>query len=657
LDGKLYYTAPVDFTGSSSGTTYCVDLRTGEEIWSSNQIRALSFGYIYNLWNPNQHGVFPPILFTSNFAQAFDGFTGFPLFNVTGVPTGQTTVGPNGEILRLVLTNTGTPTNPQWYLSEWNSSRIWATLANILGTGVVNSPTLYNYSYTNGTTLSTFDAQNAGVTQPTISLPAGRDLNQPATSNYVVYANVVNSSSSIYSYDWNVSVPWLNTLTSTTGVLSAYCNDVLLCYNTSQPAVLAGSSIPSFGGTGSTPTPSVPYTYFAINLNASKGAIGTILWSNTLQPPAGNVTAVYAGTDPVGRVFLEEYKQTMQYVAYSLNTGAKLWGPSAPENALAYYGNQFSGGKMAQLAYGNLYSTGFGGIMYCRNEQTGDLLWTFGNGGTGNSTYAGFYTGYGTYPTFVTAIANGIVYTEVTEHTILDPIYKGAMTRAINATDGTEVWTLSDYTGGGGSSVSFAIADGFATWFNGHDNQIYSVGRGPSATTVAASPKVSVNGDSVLVEGTVIDTAAGTKQDEQAARFPNGVPAVSDASMGDWMGYVYQQKPFPSTATGVEVTLDAVDPNGNWIHIGTATSDSSGMFKKMWTPEVPGEYTVIATFPGTNGYWPSYAETAIGVDEAPPATPTPTPAAPLPPFDLYIAIATVVIVIAIVLVGVWIKKK
>ena len=34
--------------------------------------------------------------------------------------------------------------------------------------------------------------------------------------------------------------------------------------------------------------------------------------------------------------------------------------------------------------------------------------------------------------------------------------------------------------------MSYAIADGYATWFNSYDNQIYSVGRGPSATTVEA---------------------------------------------------------------------------------------------------------------------------------------------------------------------------
>ena len=35
-------------------------------------------------------------------------------------------------------------------------------------------------------------------------------------------------------------------------------------------------------------------------------------------------------------------------------------------------------------------------------------------------------------------------------------------------------------------SQSYAIADGFATFLNGYDNQIYSVGRGSSATTVTA---------------------------------------------------------------------------------------------------------------------------------------------------------------------------
>ncbi len=72
----------------------------------------------------------------------------------------------------------------------------------------------------------------------------------------------------------------------------------------------------------------------------------------------------------------------------------------------------------------------------------------------------------------------------------------------------------------------YPVAEGFIVYYNMYDGQLYCIGKGPSATTVTASPKVTVHGSKILVEGTVIDISAGTKQDEQAARFPHGVPAV-----------------------------------------------------------------------------------------------------------------------------------
>ena len=69
---------------------------------------------------------------------------------------------------------------------------------------------------------------------------------------------------------------------------------------------------------------------------------------------------------------------------------------------------------------------------------TGDLEWTYGNGpaGSGNSTYAGFNSPFGDYPTFINAIGNGVVYMVTTEHTIETPLFKGAFARAVNATTG-----------------------------------------------------------------------------------------------------------------------------------------------------------------------------------------------------------------------------
>ena len=106
VDGMLIYTQPVSYTGTTAGSTIAVNIQTGKVIWSRNDVPSLSFAYVYDVEDPNQHGVFPPILFTTNFARAFDAYTGDPMFNVTGVPTGTEAMGPQGEHLRYVFTNT-----------------------------------------------------------------------------------------------------------------------------------------------------------------------------------------------------------------------------------------------------------------------------------------------------------------------------------------------------------------------------------------------------------------------------------------------------------------------------------------------------------------------------------------------------------------------
>ena len=67
-----------------------------------------------------------------------------------------------------------------------------------------------------------------------------------------------------------------------------------------------------------------------------------------------------------------------------------------------------------------------------------------------------------------------------------------------------------------------------------------------------------------------------------------------------------------------------------------------------WKPDVPGKYTVIATFKGSESYWPSHAETAFAVDEAPPTQTTPTPT-PQSIADAYFVPAVAGIIIAIVI--------
>jgi hypothetical protein len=659
MDGILYYMAPLGYTAPSYGPLTAVNLQTGQVVWSSSTLPAPSFGYIYNQWNPDEHGTFPPILICplGSTWLMVDGFTGNILFNVTGVPSGYVAAGPSGEQLRYVLQNKGTTANPNWYLAEWNSSRLWQFDINPYTGGGSLVASIVNAS--NGMVITSVPAPVAGTTG---TLP-GPISNRPVPygSTLLVNANVGFNTTvpgtaldstkypSECTYDWNVSIPQLNNPGgSAPSVIAGMYNNVLLTLNGTLPA-----SPSSFNGAGSY----TPYTYMAFNLNPSAGAIGAFKWINTLQPVAGNVTVYYAGVDPTTNVFIEENYETLNWVGYSLLTGQKIWGPTPAMEAFDYYGQTAPNEFCGQIAFGNLYTSAFSGTVYCYNDSTGQLEWTYGNSNNpGNSTLAGFNTPYGDYPTFIQAVgANGVIYLVTTEHTVINPIYKGALARAINATTGQEIWTISDYTSEF-ISMSYAIADGYNTWFNGYDGQIYTVGRGPSATTVSAPHAGLAFGQSVVISGTVMDISAGTEQDQQAADFPNGVPCASDASMKDWMGYVYQQKPLPTNFIGVPVTIDVLDSNGNHRNIGTATTDATGTFRLTWTPDIPGNFTVIATFAGTNGYWPSYAKDGFTVMEAPPTTPPPQYPVPMD-YTWTIVGMGILLLIAIAIVGILMLRK
>jgi hypothetical protein len=188
-----------------------------------------------------------------------------------------------------------------------------------------------------------------------------------------------------------------------------------------------------------------------------------------------------------------------------------------------------------------------------------------------------------------------------------------------------------------------------------YDNQIYAYGMGPSKTTVNA-PSVGVTTSTpVTITGSVTDISAGSQQEAVAANFPNGVPAVSDASMTPWMEYVYEQQLCPTNATGVPVTISVIDSNGNNRQIGTTTSNAYGTYSLTWTPDIPGNYTVIASFAGSQSYYGSSAATAFYATAAPSVTPTATPQSNLAnTTDLmtYMAAGVIAIIIAIAIVGV-----
>jgi hypothetical protein len=369
-----------------------------------------------------------------------------------------------------------------------------------------------------------------------------------------------------------------------------------------------------------------------------------VLWSKYYPEPSNDVTRTLIAIDTGAGVFVTEDKETMELTGFSLADGNKVWSV-VPDDA-----NWDTMRSVTLAAYGNLYRCGFDGILYCYDLKNGNLLWTYGNGGEGNTTYAGLATAWGHFPIFVDVIADGKVYLGSTEHSPGSPFYKGEQYRCINATDGTEIWTLMGWGTGMYVGQYDIVADGFFVFLNCYDMQVYCVGKGPSATTVTAPNAGLTFGQSLVISGSVIDISAGTQQNEQAARFPYGVPAVSDESMNAWMEYVYMQKPRPTNTTGVEVTLSVVDSNNNCREIGTTTSDADGFFHYTWVPDIPGDYTVIATFAGSESYWPSHAETAFTVMQEAEATPAPTPT-PASMSEMYFVPSVAGIIVAVAVVG------
>jgi len=659
--GRLFYREPSDQT-AQAGDTVAVDLRTGAEIWRRDDLPTLSFGYNYDGDTPNQHGVFGDgYLFSSNFGRAFDPRNGNPLFNVTNVPSGSAVLGPHGEVLRYNIANLGNTANQNYFMAQWNSSKLW----NLAAT----SPTPNTATTSTVSTITETSTVNGSL--------------QTTRYNVTTTTTAVNASLS-NRFDWNVSIPWRNGMTGTVTVVNAFLGDILLGINgtlsTGDPSYIA------YGGWSNA---SNPYTMWAVNLNASRGARGSLLWMKTFTPEPA-LAAVYIRpqtVDPVNRVFTMYMKETMDWYGYNLDTGDRIWGPYRDPRSFDTFAGSVDTENTGShhIAYGNLYVSGYGGVLQAIDIKTGQLKWTYGNGGPGNSTYAGLESPWGYAPIFIAVMVDGKIILFTNEHSPNTPQYKDSLIRAVDAYTGKEIWTLTGW-GQGGSfmSANGAVAEGFYTYLNTYDMQIYTIGKGPSSTAVSIQNDVISQGNSVLIKGMITDISEGTKQNEQAARFPNGVPAVSDASQGEWMDYVYMQKPRPTNTTGVNVMLSVNDPNGNNYPIGNATSDASGLYSLIWTPPVSGKYTVIATFPGSESYWPSFAETAIGVLAAPSAsispspsptqsagpvaTPTPVSTAssspspvPVPsqgtPTEIYIIAAAAIVIAVVVAVGAAIFRK
>ncbi len=389
-------------------------------------------------------------------------------------------------------------------------------------------------------------------------------------------------------------------------------------------------------------------------ISLKPGQEGQLLFKNTWNAPAewreGNLTTSgFAGgwtgwslEDKVGVMFI---KETRQHYAFSLETGQYLWGPTEPQHYLDAIDDSVD--DCRNIAFGKFYSASVGGIVYCYDVKTGKLLWTY----EADDPYTEILwsNNWWLKPMFFT---DGKAYFGHTEHSANMPMPRGAPFVCLNATTGQVIWRVNGLFRQTRWGARGVLGDSVIATMDTYDQQIWAIGKGPSATTVTAPDMGVPFGSSVMIRGTVMDVSPGTKSNKMLLRFPKGVPAVSDASMSEWMLYVYKQFDRPMNAIGVTVTLTVLDSNGNYREIGKTTSSADGVFNFAWTPDIPGEFKVYVSFAGSAGYYPSSAETAFIVDPAPEPEPVIEPEYKPTIADLYLLPGIGAIIAAIAIVGI-----
>ena len=299
--GTLFFSQPQNNAPTGNGIA-AMDLRTGKILWTNPTINSLMVGQLFDFESPNQHGTTGSYLWASSTIvgtsivnpgidaqtaikgpidpgtdlgaiasttvngafstsgwMAIDPQTGNLLFNETNVPSGTRAYGSQGEWL---IYNIGraSSSSPYSYLTCWNNTMLPGN--DIAG----------------------------GITGWT-----------PGTRNY--------NMSTAYSFNVTLS----QNLTSTTNQWGTYTPAIVRVF----PGDLIfgqSSGLLQTPGTGNDNQGAPdPFVLWAINLNASRGNIGQVMWLKNFPAPGGNITVTLGAADADTNVATLYYKETMQW--------------------------------------------------------------------------------------------------------------------------------------------------------------------------------------------------------------------------------------------------------------------------------------------------------------------------------------------------------
>jgi hypothetical protein len=382
--------------------------------------------------------------------------------------------------------------------------------------------------------------------------------------------------------------------------------------------------------------------YYGSSLEATNLVTGQALWNWTSDVNA--MESAYRPTNAWCRhgIYVAEMERGY-WQAWDERTGRVLWKSEMNDVPWGEFW-MYDEAAFEDMILG----VGYTGV-WCLNETNGNIVWHY------NDPAVPFETPYtsangtaSSYSVQNIRIADGKVYVQNSEHTPSYPSTRGWGLICLNVTTGEKLWKIMGTAMGPGPA-----ADGYMVVASSYDGYMRVLGKGPSQTTVEAPKTTVAKGNSVLIQGTVMDMSIAS---------PN-TPAIADAYMDTWMDYLHLQMPIDGiyhniTVKGVPVLLLAIDSNGNPVNIGETTSDSSGAYQIAWTPPNEGIYKITATFAGSSSYGSSWAETGLNVGPAPTTPETPTYPTPID-YTMTIIGAAIAIIVVVILVGVLIimRKK
>ena len=600
INGYVYYT---EFPGSSSNPTanVCVDLRTGQTVWTDDSTN-------YGGGTSAQTALTSAGLVTPfYYGQILDYVTPNQYGGLAYLWTQGNPVGFTGTTFNMFDAMTG-----KYVLSIVNATTMSVTFdqsGNLVGYYVnATDHTLNMWNSTQAIVVGT-NGLAAWQWRPTqnalINFTKGIMWSKPIATN--ISGNALPANLAIRNND------------GTTLVLNVYA---------------PGTSSYYQGGWG----------VFA----GYSATTGQQLWIEnlTLTPFDGDVNT--GGNTCGDGVFTISLKAAFSISGYSMTTGEKLWTtPLTGYNGATPDAYSTVGGYCSILAGNSLYYAGMGGDIWSIDMLTGKINW-YTNTTTIQGS-AGTNSPYGIWPIWTFSnggVADGLLFLSE-GHEYSPPLFLGAQQLAINTTTGELVWSIDSFNVDSHPITAYGVM----LDLNAYDNQIYAYGMGPSQTTVTA-PSVGVTTSTpVTITGTITDISAGSKQAAVALNYPNGLPCISDANMSPWMESVYMQQPLPNNITGVPITINVVDANGNYRAIGTTTSNIYGTYSLTWTPDISGDFTVVANFAGTQSYYPSSASTAFHASN-PATTPTPATPAPQSAADMYFVPAIAGLFVFVAIIGV-----